>query len=561
MKMKFLHKSFILSTLIITLTLSCKEHGDLLTNVKPVRLTTKVVDGITATTAMSGGNISNDGGTVILERGVVWSTSRNPTISVSSKTADGFGAGEYPSLLTGLMPSTTYFVRAYATNRIGTEYGNEVSFVTETNLPTLTTTRISGITSSTVQSGGTIIKDGGLPIIERGVVWNTSGNPTIDLPTKTSEGNGSGNYISKITGLTYGVKYYLRAYATNSAGTSYGEEITFESESPWDELEEALTQKMVQYDIPGLSIAVIRNEKLAYLKSFGYSDKEDNKIASNEDLYRIADVSKVLTWIATLRLIDDWGSPLDDIVFGSNSILGKDYPAPPIGSGKDLLTVENFLEHKSGWINSPYDPMMVDHTLTQSQIIRDILLNRPLTYTPGTTYHDLNFGYCVLGRVIEKITNIPYENYVKSIMNEFGVVNIKIGGNTLRERLTDEVKYYQNEKDPYSLNIRRMDAHGGWIASAKDLAKIMVRIDGNLNVPDIFLTAPTNQVYTTSHWVQYGSLPGCSSIVHRLDNNYSFIVLTNTRTESDPSLLITDLDNTVIDQIKARPSWPSYDLF
>jgi hypothetical protein len=559
--MRYLAKSFILSTVIVMLTISCKEDGDQLTNAKPIRLTTKVVEGITASSALSGGNISNDGGTVILERGVVWSTSRNPGVSLASKTSDGFGAGEFTSMLTGLLPSTTYFVRSYATNRDGTEYGNEVSFVTETNLPTLTTSRVSEITASTVLSGGTIIKDGGLPILERGVVWSTATNPTISLPTKTSEGTGSGNYISKITGLTYGVKYYLRAYATNSAGTSYGNEITFESESPWNELEDALTQKMAQYDIPGLSIAIIRNEKLVYIKSFGYSEKEANKIATNEDLYRIADASKILTWIATLRLVDDWGSPLDDIVFGSNSILGKDYPAPPIGSGKESLTVANFLEHKSGWVNSPYDPMMADNALTQQQIIRDILLNRPLTYAPGTTYHDLNFGYCVLGRVIEKITNIPYENYVKSIMNEYGVVDIKIGGNTLRERLPKEVKYYQAEHDPYSLNIKRMDAHGGWVASAKDLAKIMVRIDGNLNVPDIFITAPYNQVYIASQWVQYGSLPGSSSILHRLDNNYSFVLLTNTRSENDPSKLMTDLDNTVINQIKARPSWPSYDLF
>ena len=530
-------------------------------NGKPVRLTTKVVGEITASSALSGGNISNDGGTSIVDRGVVWSTSRNPTITLSSKSSDGFGAGEFSSKLTNLLPSTTYFVRAYATNQNGTEYGNEISFVTETNLPTIITARINGITPTSVMSGGTIIKDGGLPITERGVVWSTSSNPTIALPTKTSEGTGSGNYISKITGLSYGIKYYLRAYATNIAGTSYGDEITFESESPWNELEEALIQKMIQFDIPGLSIAVIRNEKLTYIKSFGYSDKEANKLATNEDLYRIADASKVLTWIATLRLIDDWGSPLDDIVFGSNSILGKNYPAPPVGSGKDLVTVGNLLEHKSGWINSPFDPMMANNTLTQSQIISDIVLNRPLTYVPGTTYYDLNFGYCVLGRVIEKITNIPYENYVRSILYEFGLTEVKIGGNTLDQRLSHEVKYYQNEVDPYTLNIKRMDAHGGWIASAKDLAKIMVRIDGNLNVPDIFLTAPSNQIYAASSWVQYGSLPGSSSILHRLDNNYSFIILTNTRTESDPSLLITELDKTVTNQIKARPSWPSYDLF
>lgn len=559
--MKFFHKSFILSFLIITLTLSCKEDSDILNNGKPVRLTTKVVDNITATSALSGGNISNDGGTVILERGVVWSTTRNPTVSSSSKTSDGFGSGEFSSKLTGLLPSTTYFVRAYATNRVGTEYGNEVSFVTETNLPTITTTRVSGITASTVFSGGTIIKDGGLPIIDRGVVWSTSGNPTISLETKTSEGAGSGNYTSKITGLTYGVKYYLRAYATNSAGTSYGEEITFESESPWNELEEVLSQKMTQYDIPGLSIAVIRNEKLVYHKSFGYSDKEENKVASNSDLYRIANISKLITFIATVKLIEQGEMAIDEKVFGSNSVLRFDFGAPPVGSNKEKLTIRHLLNHTSGWTNSPYDPMYTTNNLTNSQIIADILYSRPLAYAPGTTFHDLNFGYSVLGRVIEKLNYMPYENYARSVFYEYGITNIKIGGNSLRERYPNEVKYYQQENSPYALNLKRMDAHDGWVMSVSDLAKILVRIDGNLNVPDMISTSIANDFNLGSDWAYYGSLPGTTSILHRLDDRFSFILLANTRFEQDPALLISELDKLVIDQIKARPSWPSYDLF
>jgi len=559
--MKFLTKSFILSFLIIILALSCKEDGDMVTSGKPIRLTTKVVEGITASSALSGGNISNDGGTVILDRGVVWSTARNPTISLSTKTSDGFGSGEFSSQLTGLLPSTTYFLRAYATNRMGTEYGNEISFITETNLPTLTTARVSGITATTVMSGGTITKDGGLPIIDRGVVWSTAANPTVDLPTKTSEGTGSGNYTSQITGLTYGVKYYLRAYATNSAGTSYGEEITFESESPWNELEEALAQIMIRYDIPGLSIAVIRNEKLTYLKSFGYSDKEENKAASNNDLYRIANISKLITFIATVKLIEQGEMAMDEKVFGANSVLRYDFGAPPAGSNKDKLTIRHLLNHTSGWTNSPYDPMYASNNLTNSQIIADILKSRPLTYAPGTTFHDLNFGYSVLGRVIEKLNYMPYENYARSVFYEYGITNIKIGGNTVRERYPNEVKYYQPEKSPYALNLKKMDAHDGWVMSASDLAKILVRIDGNLNVPDMISTSIANEFHLGSEWSYYGSLPGTTSILHRLDDRFSFIVLTNTRFEQDPALLIKELDNTITDQIKTRPSWPSYDLF
>jgi CubicO group peptidase (beta-lactamase class C family) len=556
--MKFSLPFFILT---LCLLLSCNREGDITVGTKSVRLTTKVVENITASSAQSGGSISNDGGTVITERGVVWSTARNPTIALSTKTSDGMGSGVFSSRLTGLLPSTTYFARAYATNQAGTEYGNEISFVTETNFPTLTTSAISNITSSTVISGGAILKDGGNPILARGVVWSTAPNPIITLATKTNDGTGTGNFISTLTGLSSSTQYYLRSYATNAAGTSYGNEIVFVTDGPWDELDVAIANKMAQYNLPGLSVAILRNEKLAYLKSYGYSNREENIPASNNDLYRIADASKVFTWIATQRLEDDWASGLDERVFGSPSILGKIYLTPPIGSDKDLITVRHFLEHKSGWVNTPYDPMLANNSLTQSQIINDLLINRPLTYPPGTTYYDLNFGYCVLGRVIEKVTNITYEQYVKSIMNGFGVTQIRIGGNNENERFPDEVKYYQEEVSPYSLNMKRMDAHAGWIASAKDLAKIMVRMDGNLNVQDIISITPQSPIYPPSQWVQYGSLPGSSSILHRLDNTYSFIVLTNTRTESNPAMLLSDLDNTLIGQIRARASWPSIDLF
>jgi CubicO group peptidase (beta-lactamase class C family) len=318
---------------------------------------------------------------------------------------------------------------------------------------------------------------------------------------------------------------------------------------------------MTQYDIPGLSVAVIRNEKLVYHKSFGYSNKEENKKASNSDLYRIANISKLITFIATAKLIEQGEMAMDERVFGANSVLRYDFGAPPAGSNKELLTMRHLLSHTSGWTNAPYDPMLANNNLTQSQIITDILKSRPLTYAPGTTFHDLNFGYCVLGRVIEKLNYMPYENYARSVFYDIGVTNIKIGGSTLQDRHPNEVKYYQQENNPYAMNLKRMDAHDGWIMSAKDLAKIMVRVDGNLNVPDMISTSITDTFNWGLDWAYYGSLPGTTSILHRLDDRFSFILLTNTRTELDPSLLINELDKTVIDHIKARSSWPSYDLF
>ena len=189
-------------------------------------ISTTPISSITSTSAESGGTISSDGGAAITARGVCWSTAQNPTVN-DSKTLDGSGTGSFSSSLTGLKPGTTYYVRAYATSIIGTAYGSQLSFTTTSTLPTLSTTEVSSITSISAQSGGTITTDGGFAITSRGAVWSTTQNPTIALSTKTSDGNGTGAFTSSITGLTANTTYYVRAYATNLAGTSYGNQQSF----------------------------------------------------------------------------------------------------------------------------------------------------------------------------------------------------------------------------------------------------------------------------------------------------------------------------------------------
>ncbi|MFZ1783953.1 MAG: fibrobacter succinogenes major paralogous domain-containing protein [Ferruginibacter sp.] len=188
-------------------------------------ITTTAASAITATTATSGGNITSDGGAAITARGVCWNTSSGPTIA-NSKTTDGTGTGTFPSSLTGLTAGTTYYARAYATNSTGTAYGNEITITTGTTLPTIITTAISAITQTTATSGGNITSDGGAAITARGVCWNTSPGPTI-ANSKTTDGTGTGSFASSVTGMTAGTIYYIRAYATNSAGTAYGNEINF----------------------------------------------------------------------------------------------------------------------------------------------------------------------------------------------------------------------------------------------------------------------------------------------------------------------------------------------
>jgi hypothetical protein len=221
--MNYLFKIPVIAIIFISLMLimiSCKPKP------MPPVVTTTNVTGITQTTATTGGNVTDDGGAEVTSKGVCWNTSENPTVA-NSKTSDGKGTGSFTSSLTQLTPGTNYYVRAYATNSEGTGYGNQVSLTTgEILLATLTTTSVTSITSVTAVSGGNITADGGGAITDRGVCWSTSQNPTIS-DSKTTDGSGIGSFTSNMTGLSHSTIYYVRAYATNSAGTAYGNQESF----------------------------------------------------------------------------------------------------------------------------------------------------------------------------------------------------------------------------------------------------------------------------------------------------------------------------------------------
>ena len=221
-------KHFLKITIIVFLSIgfiatvqSCKKPT------VPV-VTTVSVSAITQTSATSGGNVTDDGGEEVTARGVCWGTIQNPTTS-SSKTSDGAGIGTFTSSLPGLAANTRYYVSAYATNSEGTSYGNAVSFTTNPILlATLTTIDVTSIASSTAVSGGNISEDGGAPITERGICWETTKNPTT-ANNKVASGTGTGSFIANLTQLQPGTQYHVRAYATNSAGTAYGNDLNFTS--------------------------------------------------------------------------------------------------------------------------------------------------------------------------------------------------------------------------------------------------------------------------------------------------------------------------------------------
>ena len=192
-------------------------------------VTTDAVSNVTKNTAICGGNVTSDGGGTVTARGVCWSTSQTPTIN-DRRTANGTGKGTFTANITGLTPNTTYYVRAYATNEAGTSYGAQKSFTTlgeETvTEPTVSTNSVSSITANTAICGGNVTSDGGGTVTARGVCWSTSQNPTISN-NRSIDGIGTGNFTSNLSNLAPQTTYYVRAYATNEAGTSYGAQKSF----------------------------------------------------------------------------------------------------------------------------------------------------------------------------------------------------------------------------------------------------------------------------------------------------------------------------------------------
>ncbi|MEX0719515.1 MAG: pectinesterase family protein [Balneolaceae bacterium] len=208
----------------------------------PPAIITYRVDQISTTFVRSGGNISSDGGLPVTARGVVWNTEGEPT-TADNKTEDGTGSGSYESNLTGLDAGTEYYLRAYATNDAGTSYGREVSFTTleELTVPTVTTESPSNILVESAETGGKVTDWGGDPLTGRGVVWNTTGSPTIE-DNLTEDGEGLGEFVSTVYPLTENTTYYIRAYATNSVGTAYGSQRNFKTKSPEPEITKIVAQ-------------------------------------------------------------------------------------------------------------------------------------------------------------------------------------------------------------------------------------------------------------------------------------------------------------------------------
>ena len=196
-----------------------------LASVNVPTITTIAVTNIAQTVATTGGNITTDGGGPVTTRGVCYSIAQSPTLA-NSFTTDGAGSGQFTSPLTNLLPGTTYYVRAYATNGAGTSYGAQVSFITLESVPIVTTKDITNISAMGAISGGIITSTGGGTISDKGICWGEVANPTL-IDNVIKSGTGPSQFSSSIVNATPNTLYYVRSYATNEIGTSYGDQKSF----------------------------------------------------------------------------------------------------------------------------------------------------------------------------------------------------------------------------------------------------------------------------------------------------------------------------------------------
>jgi len=269
---------------------------------------------------------------------------------------------------------------------------------------------------------------------------------------------------------------------------------------------------MQKWAVPGFSFALARNGSIRATRVFGYANRITREIVTPDHRFRIASVTKPITSTAIHLLIQQNRLTPTDKVFGSGALLGTTFGTQPYSARLRAITLQHLLEHSAGgWANDANDPMFQQPTLSPSALISWTLDNQPLGADPGTQYAYSNFGYCLLGRIIERVSGLSYGDFVRqSVLNPSGAGQMFLAGTTAPDRADREAMYFGlNRAAPYGIRVDRMDSHGGWAATPADVLRFLFTVDGIAPPPDL-LQAATRIAMTTASAVQPASatMPG-----------------------------------------------------
>jgi CubicO group peptidase (beta-lactamase class C family) len=318
------------------------------------------------------------------------------------------------------------------------------------------------------------------------------------------------------------------------------------------QVEQRVSRFLAEYSAPGITFALGRNGGIDAIGAYGVADPATGEPMTPDHRMRIASVAKPITAAAIMMLAERGRIRLDQRVFGPQGLLGGWFPVDnghPRADWLTAVTVDHLLAHTAGgWANDGNDPMFRYPQYGHADLIAATLREAPLLNPPGSSHAYSNFGYCLLGRVVEAASGQSYAQFAQSqLLAPSGATRMEIAGNTRGERRAGEAVYLdQSGEDPYALNVARMDSHGGWIGTAADLVRFGQRINGDDPVPDLIgpqsvalMRSPSggSQGYgrgwaiNPAHQNRWhaGSLPGTTSMLVLVAGGGAFAGLVNSR--------------------------------
>lgn len=368
-------------------------------------------------------------------------------------------------------------------------------------------------------------------------------------------------------------------------------------------LDRTVERFLKKWHINGASLAIAKDGRLIYAKGFGYADVGQKKKVEPYHIFRVASVSKLVTATAVMKLVEEGRLSLNDKVFGAEGILNDPVFSEICDARAPQITVKHLLEYSGGWLPRWGDPVfMSKHIAAARRVplpvsVDDIIafvLSKRLHFNVGSYSSYSNVGYVMLGRVVEKVTGMSYEDYVHSaLLVPMGITNMCLGNSYPKDFYRDEVSYYDvwdakpvmafdnpNAK-VYKPNgghdIRTLGAAGGWVSSPAELVRFALCVDGSSTVPDVLQPSSVDQmvhndsgfdplgwrVVNARQWLRTGTLAGTSAALAHDTAGYTWAFVTNTSSWKG-SIFSLKIEATISNLIaRESPKWSglTYDLF